>query len=95
VPLLRLRLGNFELQFTILWLWITRPVARAPRAEMALLRVSEAAAVADLAEMGPPSVAAGVLREQLPLHFRRLESESIEVIREVAAEFKKPVMLIR
>lgn len=29
----------------------------------------------------------------LPLHLRRLESESIEIIREVAAEFKNPVML--
>jgi sulfate adenylyltransferase subunit 2 len=32
-------------------------------------------------------------REPLPPHLRRLESESIEIIREVAAEFKKPVML--
>jgi sulfate adenylyltransferase subunit 2 len=30
---------------------------------------------------------------RLPSHLRRLESESIEIIREVAAEFKKPVML--
>ena len=29
----------------------------------------------------------------LPKHLRRLESESIEIIREVVAEFKKPVML--
>ena len=29
----------------------------------------------------------------LPRHLRRLEAESIEIIREVAAEFKKPVML--
>jgi sulfate adenylyltransferase subunit 2 len=29
----------------------------------------------------------------LPAHLRRLESESIEIMREVAAEFKKPVML--
>ena len=30
---------------------------------------------------------------RLPIHLRRLESESIEIMREVAAEFKKPVML--
>src|SRR3954470_3044022 len=30
---------------------------------------------------------------RLPSHLRRLESESIEIIREVAAEFRKPVML--
>src|SRR5262245_2188859 len=29
----------------------------------------------------------------LPKHLKRLEAESIEIIREVAAEFKKPVML--
>ena len=29
----------------------------------------------------------------LPKHLRRLEAESIEIIREVAAEFKNPVML--
>src|SRR6516225_8201303 len=29
----------------------------------------------------------------LPAHLRRLESESIEIMREVVAEFKKPVML--
>ncbi|WP_024510975.1 sulfate adenylyltransferase subunit CysD [Bradyrhizobium sp. ARR65] len=29
----------------------------------------------------------------LPRHLRRLEAESIEIMREVAAEFKKPVML--
>ena len=29
----------------------------------------------------------------LPDHLRRLESESIEIMREVVAEFKKPVML--
>ena len=32
-------------------------------------------------------------RRQLTLHLRRLESESIEILREVAAEFRKPVML--
>ena len=30
---------------------------------------------------------------RLPVHLRRLESESIEIMREVVAEFKKPVML--
>jgi sulfate adenylyltransferase subunit 2 len=30
---------------------------------------------------------------RLPNHLRRLQSEAIEIIREVAAEFKKPVML--
>jgi sulfate adenylyltransferase subunit 2 len=30
---------------------------------------------------------------RLPIHLRRLESESIEIMREVVAEFKKPVML--
>ena len=29
----------------------------------------------------------------LPKHLKRLEAESIQIIREVAAEFKKPVML--
>jgi sulfate adenylyltransferase subunit 2 len=32
-------------------------------------------------------------KQSLPAHLRRLESESIEIMREVAAEFKKPVML--
>src|SRR3974390_3580334 len=34
----------------------------------------------------------GAMRH-LPVHLRRLESESIEIMREVVAEFKKPVML--
>src|ERR1700751_1463353 len=29
----------------------------------------------------------------LPLHLKRLEAESIEIMREVAAEFRAPVML--
>src|SRR6202030_2381816 len=33
------------------------------------------------------------MRKTLPKHLRRLESESIEILREVVAEFKKPVML--
>src|SRR5438552_3230442 len=32
-------------------------------------------------------------RETFPKHLRRLEAESIEIMREVVAEFKKPVML--
>src|SRR6202158_2754279 len=32
-------------------------------------------------------------RRQLPPHLQRLEAESIEILREVAAEFRKPVML--
>ena len=32
-------------------------------------------------------------RVMLPRHLRRLEAESIEIMREVVAEFKKPVML--
>ena len=31
--------------------------------------------------------------QHLPIHLRRLELESIEIMREVVAEFKKPVML--
>ena len=36
-----------------------------------------------------------MLRDQrvLPRHLRRLESESIEIMREVVAEFRAPVML--
>jgi len=34
-----------------------------------------------------------VATRRLPLHLRRLESESIEIMREVFAGFKKPVML--
>src|ERR1700730_12893506 len=33
------------------------------------------------------------MRKTLPKHLRRLEAESIEILREVVAEFKKPVML--
>src|SRR5690349_15902356 len=32
-------------------------------------------------------------RRQLTPHLHRLEAESIEILREVAAEFRKPVML--
>src|SRR5438105_9162890 len=31
--------------------------------------------------------------QTLPAHLKRLEAESIEIMREVVAEFKKPVML--
>jgi sulfate adenylyltransferase subunit 2 len=33
------------------------------------------------------------MREMLPKHLKRLEADSIEIMREVVAEFKKPVML--
>ena len=39
-----------------------------------------------------PDIAA-TAKEALPGHLRRLEAESIEIIREVAAEFHNPVML--
>src|SRR6476660_7370229 len=32
-------------------------------------------------------------KDKLPRHLKRLESESIEIIREVVAEFRNPVML--
>jgi sulfate adenylyltransferase subunit 2 len=32
-------------------------------------------------------------RQHLPVHLKRLEAESIEIMREVAAEFRNPVML--
>ena len=35
----------------------------------------------------------GTEPRRLPVHLRRLESELIEIMREVVAEFKKPVML--
>ncbi|WP_051389679.1 sulfate adenylyltransferase subunit CysD [Bradyrhizobium sp. Ec3.3] len=35
----------------------------------------------------------GLKTHALPRHLRRLEAESIEIMREVVAEFKKPVML--
>src|SRR5689334_24664637 len=36
---------------------------------------------------------AAAAKQALPGHLRRLEAESIEIIREVAAEFRNPVML--
>src|ERR1700758_1562676 len=36
---------------------------------------------------------AAAAKQTLPGHLRRLEAESIEIIREVAAEFRNPVML--
>ena len=36
---------------------------------------------------------AAAAKQTLPSHLRRLEAESIEIIREVAAEFRNPVML--
>src|SRR3954470_649459 len=32
-------------------------------------------------------------KDKLPAHLKRLEAESIEIIREVVAEFRNPVML--
>jgi len=43
--------------------------------------------------MNDESGAATGLRVGLPRHLKRLEAESIEIMREVVAEFKKPVML--
>ena len=40
-----------------------------------------------------PSIVRGAVTKALPKHLKRLEAESIEVMREVVAEFKKPVML--
>ena len=43
---------------------------------------------------GTPSVGSGEVPDEAPLsHLDRLESESIHIIRGVAAEFRKPVML--
>jgi sulfate adenylyltransferase subunit 2 len=39
------------------------------------------------------SSAIAARKRELPVHLKRLEAESIEIIREVVAEFKKPVML--
>jgi sulfate adenylyltransferase subunit 2 len=41
----------------------------------------------------PQIIAAAPARSALPTHLKRLEAEAIEVMREVVAEFKKPVML--
>jgi sulfate adenylyltransferase subunit 2 len=46
----------------------------------------------DTAELQPLPRIEGKMR-RLPVHLQRLESESIEIMREVVAEFKKPVML--
>ena len=43
--------------------------------------------------MNIPSIVRGAVTKALPKHLKRLEAESIEVMREVVAEFKKPVML--
>ena len=39
------------------------------------------------------SMTTGTEKRRLPVHLRRLEFELIEIMREVVAEFKKPVML--
>ena len=41
----------------------------------------------------PDNLAGTGSRHASPSHLRRLEAESIEIIREVAAELKHPVML--
>ena len=41
----------------------------------------------------PDTVAAADVRSRTPKHLRRLEAEAIEIMREVVAEFKRPVML--
>ena len=43
--------------------------------------------------MNIPSIVRGTVTKALPKHLKRLEAESIEIMREVVAEFKKPVML--
>ncbi len=43
--------------------------------------------------MNDISPTAATRPRKLPAHLRRLEAESIEIMREVVAEFKKPVML--
>jgi sulfate adenylyltransferase subunit 2 len=43
--------------------------------------------------MNDASTTAAPRPRALPVHLRRLEAESIEIMREVVAEFKKPVML--
>jgi sulfate adenylyltransferase subunit 2 len=43
--------------------------------------------------MSTASAVAAAATNPLPQHLKRLEAESIEIMREVVAEFKKPVML--
>src|SRR5271156_3213557 len=43
--------------------------------------------------MNIPSIVRGAVTRTLPKHLKRLEAESIEIMREVVAEFKNPVML--
>ena len=55
-------------------------------------RLRETAALSRITEMTEP----GSLKPEigaLPRHLRRLEAESIEIMREVVAEFEKPVLL--
>jgi sulfate adenylyltransferase subunit 2 len=48
----------------------------------------------DLTELYHPAEADAPLgRDQLPRHLRQLEAESIGILREVAAEFRRPVLL--
>ena len=43
--------------------------------------------------MNDQSIIRSTTTTALPKHLKRLEAESIEIMREVVAEFKKPVML--
>ena len=43
--------------------------------------------------MNDQSVIRSTATTALPKHLKRLEAESIEIMREVVAEFEKPVML--
>ena len=47
----------------------------------------------DARPTNPPSEATNPPMHRLPRHLRRLEAESIEIMREVVAELRKPVML--
>src|ERR1700732_4959124 len=73
------------------------------RIDVALRTETEETVVAESARTTPETRLASVIRRyavrrppaprQLTGHLRRLEAESIEILREVAAEFRKPVML--
>src|SRR5581483_8306476 len=47
----------------------------------------------NMSEMITVTVRMTVSRPRLPAHLKRLEAESIEIMREVVAEFRNPVML--
>jgi sulfate adenylyltransferase subunit 2 len=62
-----------------------------PRFEVAAGGVAEAGLASAIARYAARE--APTRRRQLTPHLHRLEAESIEILREVAAEFRKPVML--